>query len=134
MCFPSGDEAYALAPEGATGQDFGGEAIAALLKAMEDRRGKVAVIAAGYEREMAAFLESNSGLRSRFSHTVDFPHYSGEALLSIAESMAAAGDYTWRDDAVKLLAQAFMRLSAAPPKGWANARSVRGVLDGAISA
>lgn len=128
------DEAYSLSPEGATGQDFGGEAIAALLKAMEDKRGQFAVIAAGYEREMATFLESNSGLRSRFSHTVSFPNYSGDALVTISESMADAGDYTWDDDALRLLAQAFTRLAAAPPKGWANARSVRGVLDGAISA
>src|SRR5262245_4902314 len=67
------DEAYALA---STEDAYGNEAIAVLLKRMEDMRGKFTVIAAGYTREMHLFIRSNPGLKSRFTKFVRFPDYS----------------------------------------------------------
>ncbi len=127
------DEAYSLSRESGGGPDFGQEAIETILKRMEDERGDLAVIVAGYPREMETFLASNPGLSSRFSHTVEFPHYDAPTLVLIAESMAAAKDYEWSPDALMVLRSRLTRL-AARPRGWANARSVRGILDGAISA
>lgn len=128
------DEAYSLTPETqGGGNDFGAEAVATLLKQMEDARSTFAVIAAGYPREMERFLDSNSGLRSRFSKTITFDHYSTDALVAIAQSMAAKTDYTYTQDAQTLLRQVLARMGAARKPGWANARSVRGLLDATVS-
>ncbi len=65
------DEAYSLSDDGAYG--FGSEAISALVKLMEDHRKDLAVIVAGYPVEMRHFVSSNPGLRSRFTHYIEFP-------------------------------------------------------------
>src|SRR5881275_2594056 len=79
------DEAYAL-HRGDERQDFGPEAIETLLKRMEDYRHRLVVIVAGYPRLMHQFLNSNPGLRSRFSREITFPDYSTEDLLAIAHT------------------------------------------------
>jgi SpoVK/Ycf46/Vps4 family AAA+-type ATPase len=80
------DEAYSLAPEGPW--DYGNEAIATLVQMMEENRQNLAVIAAGYPDEMRRFIESNPGLRSRFTNYIDFPDYSVTELVEIFESIA----------------------------------------------
>lgn len=77
------DEAYSLAQGGYN--DFGDEAIATLVKLMEDNRDKTAVIAAGYKKEMEYFIKANPGLKSRFQHYVGFHDYDEKELLSIFE-------------------------------------------------
>lgn len=129
------DEAYSLTPsDSGGGQDFGQEAVATLLKAMEDRRGDFAVIAAGYPREMDRFLDSNSGLRSRFNRTLTLDHYDPEALTEIAKAMAEESDYTWDPKALDLLRQVLTRMAGARRPGWANARTVRGLLVSTVGA
>ncbi len=76
------DEAYTLSPKN-SGNDFGQEAIDAILKRMEDHRGNFAVIVAGYPDEMERFINSNPGLKSRFSRYFYFDHYSPEELMGI---------------------------------------------------
>lgn len=129
------DEAYSLTPEGPASNDFGSEAVDVLLKRMEDARDSFCVIVAGYDREMQHFLDSNTGLRSRFAQTVTFPDYNADALQTILEGMAAKDDYRLAaPEAEDLLAKALHRLAAAPPTGWANARSMRGLLSAMIDA
>src|SRR6185369_2660878 len=81
------DEAYALA--GASAVDFGAEAVATLVKAMEDYRRELAVIVAGYGEEMGEFIASNPGLRSRFKTYIAFPDYTAAELVEIFGRLAA---------------------------------------------
>ena len=81
------DEAYALVP--LTNSDFGPEAIQVLLKRMEDQHGQFVVVVAGYPDEMAQFLASNPGLKSRFDTFISFEDYSGDELTEIAERLFA---------------------------------------------
>ena len=79
------DEAYSLASDAREG--FGQEAVAALVKGMEDRRETMAVIAAGYEEPMRDFISMNPGLRSRFQTFVRFPNYSPEEMSQIFQQL-----------------------------------------------
>lgn len=85
------DEAYTLSQGGE--RDFGQEAIATLVKAMEDHRQDFIVILAGYSAEMNKFIRSNPGLRSRFPIHIDFCDYDSEELFQIALQMYAERDY-----------------------------------------
>src|SRR5881296_3305851 len=92
------DEAYALS-RGDERQDFGPEAIETLLKRMEDYRHRLVVIVAGYPRLMHQFLNSNPGLRSRFSREITFPDYATDELLAIANTIARDNEYVFGDGA-----------------------------------
>lgn len=98
------DEAYALMPKGdRANNDFGLEAIEALLKRMEDHRGQLAVVIAGYEDEMDRFLNANPGVRSRFNRYFTFNHYKPDELTAIFTLMA-------RDNGLKLSSAAATKL------------------------
>lgn len=81
------DEAYLLA-QGKDGDNFGQEAIGVLIDAMEKRRHDFVVIVAGYEREMKAFLSTNSGMASRISTTFHFESYSPHELAQMLQRIA----------------------------------------------
>ena len=80
------DEAYSLFK---SGNDFGAEAVETLLKLMEDNRENVIIIIAGYPNEMEKLLDSNPGLKSRFSKTLHFKNYSKEELIQIFYKMVS---------------------------------------------
>lgn len=98
------DEAYALSNTGYSGGDaFGKEALQVLLKRAEDDRHRLVVVLAGYPNEIAELLSSNPGLASRFNTRVDFPAYSADELVLIAESfLGAQGDALTEEAAVAL--------------------------------
>jgi stage V sporulation protein K len=125
------DEAYALAPEAAY-HDFGPEAVEALLKRMEDYRHRLIVIVAGYPRPMARFLDSNPGLRSRFSREISFPDYSTDELLAITRKFAADYAYELTDGAAQALRSIFD--SAQRGEGFGNARYARTIFEQALNA
>lgn len=125
------DEAYALAPGGPVGTDFGAEAVETLLKRMEDYRDRLVVVVAGYPALMEKFLQSNPGLRSRFSREIEFPDYGAEELRSILLKMAKEADYTLDDDAKATLDDLFR--TAVRSSGFGNARYARTLFEQAIN-
>ena len=78
------DEAYALARTNDDSKDFGREAIEILVKEMSTQKGDLAIIVAGYPKEMDHFINSNPGLKSRFKHNFEFPDYMPQELIQIA--------------------------------------------------
>jgi SpoVK/Ycf46/Vps4 family AAA+-type ATPase len=122
------DEAYTLSA-GRDGTDFGREAIDALNQQMENLRGRIAVIAAGYPAPMADFLDANPGLASRFTVQVDFPNYSGPELLQILEAMAAGEGYQFTAEARARCLAWFEVQRAVRPDSFGNGRAARGLLE-----
>src|SRR5712691_7438723 len=118
------DEAYALAGEG---KDFGHEAIATLIKFMEDNRDRIMVIAAGYPNEMRRFIATNPGLASRFNRTIEFPAYEPKELAAILRLMANRQ----RAELPDVLEQSLVPWieSQWRSEGWGNAREMRNLLD-----
>jgi SpoVK/Ycf46/Vps4 family AAA+-type ATPase len=125
------DEAYSLARE-AERLDFGDEAIETLLKRMEDHRHRLVVIVAGYPRLMRRFLESNPGLRSRFSREIDFPDYSTGELVEIFHRFAAEAEYTVGEGGDGALAAIFH--NAERDESFGNARFARTLFEQALNA
>jgi SpoVK/Ycf46/Vps4 family AAA+-type ATPase len=125
------DEAYALAREGDR-LDFGDEAIETLLKRMEDNRHRLVVIVAGYPRLMHRFLDSNPGLRSRFSREITFPDYSTEDLVEIFGRFAAESEYTLGEGAEEVLHGILDR--AERDESFGNARFARTLFEQSLNA
>lgn len=123
------DEAYALVPDTSMG-DYGHEAVATLLKAMEDHRGKFCVILAGYKDKMQDMLSSNPGLRSRIQFELDFPNYSREELSEILTSMAAGRGYAVSENARKRMLD-ITDVKRKEPH-FANAREIRNIIEQTI--
>jgi len=122
------DEAYTLVKKD-SGSDFGQEAIDVLLKRMEDDRGKFIVIAAGYTDEMKSFLESNPGLKSRFTKVFTFDDYSPDECMEIFDRMSVGDKVKLADDARHQLAKYFNELYRNRDKNFGNARLVRNTFD-----
>lgn len=133
------DEAYALVSTGAK-NDFGLVAIDTLLARMENDRDRLVVIVAGYRKDLDMFLDTNEGLRSRFTRSIDFPSYSSSELVEIAERMAEKRDSTFEkaahDDMEKLfgyLAEATMPDANGVPRRSldiaGNGRFVRNLVE-----
>ncbi|MGI5182472.1 right-handed parallel beta-helix repeat-containing protein [Dactylosporangium sp. CA-152071] len=118
------DEAYALVPDG-HGADFGQEAIATLVKLMEDHREEVVVIVAGYPDEMDRLIATNPGLSSRFTRTLTFDDYTAGELVSIVEYQAAEHRYTLGPATLDALRLHFEDVDRGP--GFGNGRYARRV-------
>lgn len=123
------DEAYSLTPRGDV--DFGHEAIATLVKGMEDHRDSFAVIVAGYGAEMTEFIESNPGLRSRFKTYIDFPDYAAGELIRIFEQMAKDVGIELGEGAREKAADVFHE--AAGKRDFGNARFARSLFEQAYA-
>ena len=123
------DEAYYLhRPENE--RDYGRESIEILLQVMEERRGELIVILAGYQDEMSRFFTANPGFRSRVAHHIDFPDYTDNELVGIAELMLEKRAYELSPAGGEALRAYIARRREQPL--FANARSIRNALDRAI--
>ena len=127
------DEAYGLVSTNTVSggvTSYGEEAIAVLLKEMEDRRGQFCVILAGYKDEMKTMLSANPGLESRIQFTLDFPDYTREELGEIAVAFLKKKKYEIDDPALNRLLDVTEYYRNRP--NFANARTVRNILDQVI--
>ncbi|KKW66086.1 secretion protein EccA [Mycolicibacterium elephantis] len=104
------DEAYALVSTGAK-NDFGLVAIDTLLARMENDRERLVVIIAGYRKDLDAFLDTNEGLRSRFTRSIDFPSYTPHELVEIAVRMAEKRDSIFEPAALAHMESLFAKLA-----------------------
>jgi hypothetical protein len=119
------DEAYALA-----GDEYGTEAIATLVKAIEDHRDDLVLIVAGYPDPMKEFIDANPGLASRLPTTITFADYTDDELVEIFGTMCTAGDFTPAPDCLDALRA---QLAAAPRDDqFGNARFVRNLFEAAV--
>jgi len=119
------DEAYALVSTGAK-NDFGLVAIDTLLARMENDRDRLVVIVAGYRKDLDHFLDTNEGLRSRFTRSIDFPSYSAKELVEIAVRMAEKRDSVFEQAAVADMEGLFGQLaeSSTPDAAGVERRSL----------
>ena len=117
------DEAYTLVSD--HGSDYGHEAIATLLKEMEDKRDRLAVIIAGYTAPMRQFNDSNAGLQSRFTRYLDFPDYSPAELEAIFQALCAESAFTLAPSTRERLSEVIDRIYHERQVNFGNAREVR---------
>lgn len=120
------DEAYYLYRKESE-RDYGQEAIEILLQVMENQREDLVVILAGYKDRMDEFFSFNPGMRSRVAHHLDFPDFTMDELMQIAEMMLAQQQYRF-DDAARETFRDYLKRRMALPE-FANARSVRNAID-----
>ncbi len=124
------DEAYALT----RGEDsFGREAVDTLVREIENHRGDLVVILAGYTNEMTTFLESNPGLNSRFPHRFEFPDYNAAELVRIALLETESRGFCVADDVEPRLSGLFEDKVIAGRTDQGNGRLARTVVEAAIT-
>lgn len=128
------DEAYSLAPENGSQNDFGHEAVETILKAMEDHRDDLVVIVAGYDEPMERFISSNPGLESRFNRYLVFPDYNAEELLAMFNMQCEKNGYKTDEAAAEYAAEFFRDMYEQRDENFGNGRNVRNVFENAVAA
>ncbi|MBK9384877.1 MAG: AAA family ATPase [Planctomycetes bacterium] len=126
------DEAYAL--YNASGNDFGHEAVATLLKRMEDDRGRLVVVLAGYDAPMQRMLSMNPGLRSRFTTMLRFRSYGTDELAAIFVQQARRAGYEVSPRAqIRVREICALMRGAEDPETFGNAREIRNLFEDAVA-
>ena len=124
------DEAYTL--KSSDGDTFGAEAIDTLLKRLEDDRGKFICIVAGYTDQMHDFIDTNPGLKSRFTQTIHFDDYTPDELTEIFLHLAEGKNFTIDDDTRAAIHRQFEQLYLRRDKNFGNAREARRIFNEAV--
>jgi len=124
------DEAYTL--KSGDNDSFGGEAIDTLLKRLEDDRGKFICIVAGYTDQMHDFIDTNPGLKSRFTQTIHFDDYTPDELTEIFINLAKGKNFTVDDTTREAVHRQFEQLYLRRDKNFGNAREARRIFDAAV--
>lgn len=123
------DEAYALARANDDSKDFGREVVEILVKEMSNGAGDMAVIVAGYPKEMKYFIDSNPGLRSRFKHFFEFEDYAPQELTEIALIAAKDKEVELDEKAFALLDELIIDAFRSRDRSFGNARFVYDLID-----
>ncbi|CAN5699860.1 hypothetical protein BH18ACT17_BH18ACT17_11850 [soil metagenome] len=126
------DEAYSLTAAGSN--DYGAEAVATLIKRMEDDRERLVVVLAGYLEETDAFLRSNPGLESRIATRITFSDYGPDELMEILELQARENGYAFTEEGATRAADGLTRAWSDRDKSFGNGRFVRNLLEDMMSA
>ena len=124
------DEAYTL--KSSDGDTFGAEAIDTLLKRLEDDRGKFICIVAGYTDQMHDFIDTNPGLKSRFTQTIHFDDYTPDELTEIFLKLAAGKNFTVDEDTKAAIHRLFEQLYLRRDKNFGNAREARRIFNESV--
>ena len=124
------DEAYTL--KSSDQDSFGSEAIDTLLKRLEDDRGKFICIVAGYTDQMHDFIDTNPGLKSRFTQTIHFDDYTPDELTQIFINLAKGKNFTVDDATRDAVHRQFEQLYLRRDKNFGNAREARRIFDAAV--
>ena len=122
------DEAYSLVNPDVP-NDFGMEAVDALVKLMEDHRDNLVIIVAGYTEEMKTFLKSNTGLISRFNKFISFPDYTNNELLEIMDVMAQNAGLTIEAAAKDKILEQLEGMKEEEWEDFGNARGIRNMFE-----
>ena len=120
------DEAYYLY-RAENERDYGQETLEILMQVMENQREDLVVILAGYKDRMDGFFKMNPGMSSRIAHHIDFPDYTVDELVQIADMMLDQQQYHFSDEARAIFREYIVRRMEMPL--FSNARSVRNALD-----
>lgn len=123
------DEAYALTHSKEDSNDFGHEVIEILIREMSDGPGDIAIMCAGYPKEMKNFIESNPGLRSRFNHYFDFDDYMPEEMAAIAQLALVKKGMTIKPDAQDFMNEMLVEVYRSRNTSFGNARYVYSLVD-----
>ncbi len=123
------DEAYALFRSKNDEKDYGREVIEILIKEMSDGPGDIAIMFAGYPKEMNLFLESNPGLKSRISYYFNFPDYTPDELLEIAKFAADKKGLVIAEEAIPIFEKIITNAYRNRDRAFGNARFVFSLVD-----
>ncbi len=123
------DEAYSLTNRGDDGKDFGREVIEVLIKELSEGEGDLAIIFAGYPKEMQNFLISNPGLSSRLRNVIHFPDYSPDELMEIAEYTARKRSVLIEKEANDLIHKKLVEVYRNRDAHFGNARYINGIIE-----
>jgi SpoVK/Ycf46/Vps4 family AAA+-type ATPase len=124
------DEAYTL--KSSDNDSFGSEAIDTLLKRLEDDRGKFICIVAGYTDQMHDFIDTNPGLKSRFTQTIHFDDYTPDELTQIFENLAHSKSFSIDAETHGAIHREFEQLYLRRDKNFGNAREARRIFNEAV--
>ena len=123
------DEAYSLTNRGDDGKDFGKEVIEVLLKELSDGPGDLAIIFAGYPKEMSQFSNSNPGLASRLRNKIHFPDYTPEELIEITDYTANKRGVLISKEARELIHKKLVEVYRNRDEQFGNGRYINGIVD-----
>lgn len=123
------DEAYALSDRGDDGKDFGKEAIEVFIKEMSDGKGDIAIVFAGYPKEMNSFIGRNPGMKSRIQSIINFPDYTPAELMEIARYSSDKRDVNLNEDAWELLSRKIYEAYRTRDDHFGNGRFINGVIE-----